>query len=231
MVGLSYHKMKAKLFLLLLLLAFQSCDYIMQNESGKEDVSETIEPAEKKEFVWASLLITNVDQLRLRRYCDVKSEMLTTFDENALLLATGEQTDFEETISGSKGPWLKVKTVDEVHEGWVFGGEKFVSEWLSGSDKEEIERNGRSIMVISNASRTDMNAVTGANFDADQRGSRYSGYYEVSPASPEVIDGSVVVRARHFNSDSKKVEFAKCTFEVEKGMPSTEITCVPVLGL
>ena len=98
-------------------------------------------------------------------------------------------------------------------------------------EKREIERKGKGIKVISNASRTDMNAVTGANFDADQRGSRYSGYYEVSPTSPEVIDGSVVLRARHFNSDSKKVEFAKCTFEVEQGMPSTETTCVPVLGL
>lgn len=177
------------------------------------------------------IILTNVDQLRLRRYCDVKSEMLTTFDENTPLYFTGETTDFEETIGGSKGPWMRVKSTDGEMEGWVFGASKFVTTWLDEDKLADLHQSGKDVRVISNLSRSEMTKLTGANFDQSIRGTRYSGYYEFKKeGDPQLIDGSVILRARQFDSEAKKVEYLKCSFNVAQGMPRSEISCIPILS-
>ena len=222
----------ALLFALLLFL-LPSCDRLdlggnasadsatMADEDGQGD------DLEKNRY---PLILTNVDQLRLRRYCDVKSEMLTTFDENTPLHYLEEQTDFEETIGGSRGPWMKVRTMEGDLEGWVFGAPKFITTWLEKQALEDLHGGGKDVRLIANLSRSEMAKLTGANFDNAPRGTRYSGYYEYDlDGDPQLLNGDLVLRARQFDNTTKKVQYLKCTLDVEQGMPSTDVVCVPLV--
>ena len=225
--------MKGFGWILMVVVVLSACERLGLT-GGDEAVESQMEQAlspEKQLVSDLPILLTNVDQLRLRRYCDVKSEMLTTFDENTPLYFTGETTDFEEKIGGSAGPWMRVRTTDNEMEGWVFGAPKFVTTWLESDKLSEIHEAGKDVRIISNLSRSEMAKLTGANFDEGIRGTRYSGYYEYDKeADPQLIDGAVILRARQFDSDAKKVEYLKCSFDVSEGMPSSEIVCVPILS-
>lgn len=172
------------------------------------------------------VLLTNVDQLRLRRYGDTKSEMLTTLDENSPLLYTGERTDYEETIGGHKGPWKKVKTMDGEFEGWVFGAEHFVSNWLSLDQINVLHEQGKRIELFNNLTKREMTELTGANFDETVRGTRFSGYYLYDADGPkDLINGTVKIRVRAFDSKNKSVSFISCEMKINEGMPTTGLVC------
>ncbi|MDX1685294.1 MAG: SH3 domain-containing protein [Saprospiraceae bacterium] len=208
------------------LLVFAGCEQFTggHRSEGNQITQDTIQ--QKPQLTSMTILLTNVDQLRLRRYPDLRSEMLTTFDENTPLYFTGEQTDYEETIGGRKGAWKRVKTTDGELEGWVFGADYFVSEWLDRSTLDSIHDSGRDIRIVANLSRSEMKQLTGANFASSQRGTRYSGYYEYSMSDdPQLLDGRLMVRARQFDTDSKDVIYKKCTLLFDQGMPESDLDC------
>ena len=101
------------ILLLLVTVIFSSCDKLgLGFTADSESTEVNVEAEQEFKLTSMAILLTNVDQLRLRRYPDVKSEMLTTFDENTPIYFTGEATDFEEVIGKEKGPWKRVITVD-----------------------------------------------------------------------------------------------------------------------
>lgn len=173
-----------------------------------------------------SILLTNVDQLRLRKYGDIKSGMVTTFDENTPLYYLNESTDYEEVIGSYKGNWMRVRTIDGKHEGWVFGASHFVEPWLSSSQIDSMRSAGIGIQIFSNLTKDEMSELTGANFDESVRGTRYSGYYQYDlKDSPDLLNGWIQIRARVFDTDSKEVSFIPCSLKVEAGMPATTLDC------
>lgn len=223
------------LFLLFVISLTLSCDKLgLSSKTSEDDTAVSVDSldANKSHLNKMAVLLTNVDQLRLRRYPDTKSEALTTLDENSPLYFTGEVTDYEENIGGHKGRWKKVKTVDAEYEGWVYGANHFVSDWLDFDALDSLHNSGQDIRIISNLSRSEMGKLSGANFESSLRGTRFSGYYEYKKGNnPQIIDGAMVLRARQFNTDNKKVEYGKCTVNFKDGMPSTELTCIPILKL
>jgi len=186
----------------------------------------TVESAEVQDLTKKGLLLTNVDQLRLRMYPDVKSKMLTTFDENTPLYYEAEQTDFVDKIGKHKGPWMKVSTVDGELNGWVYGAEHFVESWLTRTSLDSLHETGKDIRIFNNLNRSELSKLTGANFDGNVAGTRYSGYYEFSIGTdPQMINGKVRIRARVFDEEKREVQFIPCSLTVDEGMPTTQVTC------
>ena len=210
------------------LLIFTSCGMDFgggQGDVQSNDTTMTSTETSSENEVFEVLLV-NVDQLRLRRYGDVKSEMLTTMDENAPLYFTGEQTDYEETIGGHKGPWKRVKTLDGSVEGWIFGADHFAEAWLTLEDILSQRAKGMEVEVFSNLSTKEVADLTGANFDSSPRGSRYTGYYTYKQGGDKkLIDGTIVMRARLFSTSSKEVKFVTCTLGMNEGMPNGTLQC------
>lgn len=222
--------MRWLIFSFIYLTLICSCDQISLNPQGDGHVETSIDSTSMARQTTLPVLITNVDQLRLRRYPDIKSEMLTTFDENTPIYFTGEQTDYEETIGNRKGPWKKIRTIEGEFEGWVFGADFFVEEWLSKTKLDSLHDQGKDIRLVNNLSRSEMNQLSGANFDDALRGTRYSGYYEYDKTgSPQILNGYMVLRARQFDTEEKEVMYKKCTVIFKQGMASTELTCIPIL--
>lgn len=215
-------------FLIVGILIFSSCHMDFGNDqstSQSTDVSSTdADNTQTKEAF--DVLLVNVDQLRLRRYGNVKSEMVTTLDENATLYFTGEQTDYHETIGGHTGPWKRVRTLDGSVEGWIFAADHFAETWLTKEDILSYRSQGMEVEVFSNLSTKELADLTGANFDSSPRGSRYTGYYTYPQGDvKKTIDGTVTMRARLFSTSSKEVKFVKCTLEVNDGMPTGSPEC------
>lgn len=211
----------------IMLMTLSGCDqFTRQMDSDDTGIKEVGDSAQRVTINTFPILLTNVDQLRLRKYPDIKSEMLTTFDENTPVYFTGEQTDYEESIGSRKGPWKNVRTIDGEIQGWVFGAEHFVSEWLPQEELDSLHESGKDIRIINNLSRSEMDQLTGANFNQSTRGTRFSGYYEYNKgANPQIINGRMVLRAREFDTENKEVVYNECLVTFEKGMPVTELNC------
>jgi len=215
------------LFVLLLCFSFVACDVNVGGEEASSTETEIENKAEPTARVTRAILLTNVDQLRLRKYGDRKSGMVTTFDENTPLYYTGESTDYEESIGGHKGPWMRVQSLDGDYEGWVFGANHFVEEWISKSQIDSLQTLGKDISIFSNLTKKEMSELTGANFDANVRGTRFSGFYQYNTdKDPSIIDGIVKLRARIFDEDQRDVSFIPCTLHIENGMPKTNLDCL-----
>ena len=92
-----------------LILGFCSCDQIREQfSSGKEEVQEEAVAVVDSGFM-ESILLTRVDQLRMRHYPNVKSNIVTTMDDNMPIRYMGEETDFEESIGKFRGNWKGLK--------------------------------------------------------------------------------------------------------------------------
>ena len=208
-------------------IVLSSCDglrpgSVEENGAGSADstLSDTPKVTDK------AVLLTNVDQLRLRKYCDLKSTMLTTFDENTPLYFLNEKTDFQDKIGKHKGPWLHVSSVDGSQKGWVFGAEFFVSWLIEEHELDSLNTINKDIRLFDNLNRGELSKLTGANWDSRVQGTRYSGYYEYNIGDdPQIINGRVEIRARVFDSETRKVQYIPCELKVVDGMPVTEVTC------
>ena len=172
------------------------------------------------------LYITNVDQLRMRNYPDTKSGILTTLDENSILYYLNEKTDYKESIGKHTGHWIKVKTPDDQYDGWVYGAPFFVQPFLSQKQIDSIENLKKGIVVFEHLGKTQMEDISGAQWDASVPGTRFSGYYTYSIIGKNrVLDGKMMIRARIFDLEKKEVYFVPCSLTIDQGMPMTEVNC------
>ncbi len=178
------------------------------------------------------LYITNIDQLRMRLYPDTKSRILTTFDENALLYYLDEQTDYTERIGKYKGPWLRVKSIDGVYEGWVYGAPHFVTVFLSSKQLDSLAQIGKGAQPFENIARKDMAEMTGMNWSNAIPGTRYSGYYTYNlETRPDLIDGKVIIRTKIIDHQTHKIRFIPCEIDFDKGMASSDVKCAEPIML
>ena len=173
------------------------------------------------------IYITNIDQLRLRRYPDTKSKILTTFDENALLYFLEEQTDYVEKIGKYKGPWLRVKSIDGAYEGWVYGAPHFVTPFLKKGQIDSLARIGKGVQPFENVARKDMADMTGMNWSNAIPGTRYSGYYTYNLKNrPDLIDGRVIIRTKIIDHDTHQIKFIPCHIDFKQGMAISDAQCL-----
>ena len=212
---------------MIVLLSLTSCDWVNETFSNSTDTP-AVSSSDTTHISYPdkALLLTNVDQLRMRTYPDIKSGIITTLDENSILLFEEEQTDYEETIGSYKSAWLRVTTADHQLTGWVFGHTHFVESFLSMEEIQRLGKQGKRVQLFEHYGKRDMASLTGANWSSTVPGTRYSGYYLVNQSGdPSIIDGVVHMRARVFDNEAKKVLFIPCTLELDEGMPVTDVIC------
>lgn len=210
-------------------MSVEGCSYFSGTEADKsnKDLDKNA-LQDSLAFLVAShpIYVTNIDQLRLRRYPDTKSKILTTFDENSLLYYMGEQTDYKEKISKYVGHWLKVKSIDGNHEGWVYGAEHFVTPFLKIEQLDSLKNAGKGIQPFQNLGRKDMTDLTGMNWSGTIPGTRYSGYFTFDRSSrPDLLDGRMIIRTKTIDRETHQIHFIPCYVDFEKGMASTDIIC------
>ena len=203
-----------------------SCEQIERRFGSADDTAQQDTVVQVDSGFAEALLLTRVDQLRMRRYPDIKSNVVTTLDDNMPVRYLDEETDYEESICGAKGTWKRVLTLDGNYEGWIYGAEGFVEWMLTPEARDSVLAAGKGIRAFGNLTKQEFATLSGSNLSGESVGARYSGWYPfVIGSDPNVIDATVRVVSKVLDTDSKKVVYSNCQLEVVKGMPKTELIC------
>lgn len=209
-----------------IIVVFFSCDAISDRFTGDSDKAADPAPAKVDSGVMESILLTRVDQLRMRKYPNIKSNILTTLDDNMPVRFMGEETDFVESIGSSRGTWKRVRTLDDRFEGWVYSGEGFVEWMLTPSQRDSISDLDKGLIVFGNLTKPEFADFSGSSLTGEAVGTRYTGWYTFDLSSgPKPIDYTIKVISRKLDVENKKVDYLHCQLVVTGGMPSTALTC------
>lgn len=214
------------LALVVFLLLLQSCDLVKKQFGGdNEEMSQDSMPRIDSGFV-ESILLTRIDQLRIRRYPNLKSNIVTTLDDNMPVRYMGEETDFAETIGKESGTWKRVRTLDDIHEGWVYSAPGFVEWMITPLQRDSLSQEGKGLMVFGNLTKPEFAKWTGSSLTGQAVGTRYSGWYTfLLGEEAKVINDEVRVVAKQLDTERKKVRYIHCTLDVANGMPQSELIC------
>lgn len=203
-----------------------SCDQIKSTFGSGTEEDVEVAPLEVDSGFMESILLTRVDQLRIRNYPNIKSNIVTTLDDNMPVRYMGEETDFEETIGKVRGNWKRVKTLDGLHHGWVYSGPGFVEWMVTPLQRDSLTAAGKGLKVFGNLTKPEFAKLTGSSLSGQAVGTRYSGWYTFRLGEdPSVIDDEVRVVARKLDTENKKVVYMDCSLNVAKGMPQSELIC------
>lgn len=214
-------------FCWLFIFSLTSCDEISSRFGQNREVAPQDTIAMVDSGIVESVLLTRVDQLRMRRYPNVKSNILTTLDDNMPMRYMGEETDFSESIGKYKGNWKRVKTLDGAFEGWVYSAPGFVEWLITPFQRDSMNRENLGMKVFGNLTKSEFAKLTGSSLTGEPVGTRYSGWYNFPlGAAGEPIDGVVHVVSKQLDTESKKVVYSNCTLRLKNGMPETELTCL-----
>lgn len=208
-----------------------SCDQIKGRFTGgdQQEVVET--PQAVDSGFQESIMLTRVDQLRIRNYPNIKSNIVTTLDDNMPVRYMGEETDFVETIGKVRGNWKRVKTLNGIHEGWVYSGPGFVEWMVTPLERDSLSQAGRGLKVFGNLTKPEFAKLTGSSLSGQPVGTRYSGWYTFQLGEdPAIINDKVRVIARKLDTKNKKVVYLDCSLDIAKGMPQSELQCEEFIG-
>jgi hypothetical protein len=193
------------LTLLILALILISCDQIERRFGSGGDKEQRDTLVQVDSGITEALLLTRVDQLRMRRYPDIKSNVVTTLDDNMPVRYLDEETDYEESIGGSKGTWKRVVTLDGDYEGWIYGAKGFIEWMLTPETRDSILATGQGIRAFGNLTKQEFATLSGSSLSGESVGARYSGWYPFTIGSdPKVIDATIRVVSKVLDTESKR---------------------------
>lgn len=118
--------MKVLYFITLLTLIFYSCEKNVNKSTSTNSVTEQIDFSTRKVPIEKSLILANVDQLRIRDVPSLKnSRVIVELSEGDSLyyLHTSTVNTLKLELRGQtfNRPWLKVETIGGT-VGWTYGG-------------------------------------------------------------------------------------------------------------